>query len=259
MLLPSWSIVQGTFPTTVEVDLIFPRNTTYAPSVLMPIVFAIQNSQLAAPLDFNFQWDISPLGVYNGSSSESGILDLTWANFSGSTLYFAHAATSVLNVEKAWMFGWSLSSGNCSGSSGIESSLGGNNQHNFIEFVTRNGAQQPDLVAATTDDTCSNTESYIFNVTGTLEVDPSRYDGRNSCAVVAPMWTSAANPCGARLDASAASSISAAMTHTACAALHPVVSCPTATSAACREAQFLRRESTFLVAAFGWLAYVFML
>jgi hypothetical protein len=45
-----WVVVQAdptTFPATVEVDLIFPRNDTYAPSALFPIVFAFQNAALA--------------------------------------------------------------------------------------------------------------------------------------------------------------------------------------------------------------------
>lgn len=42
-----------TFPATVEVDLVFPRNDTYTPAALIPIVFAIQNAQLAASLDPN--------------------------------------------------------------------------------------------------------------------------------------------------------------------------------------------------------------
>ncbi|KFY90172.1 hypothetical protein V500_05258 [Pseudogymnoascus sp. VKM F-4518 (FW-2643)] len=35
---------------TVEVDLLFPLNTTYAPSDFVPIVFAVQNSRAAEPL-----------------------------------------------------------------------------------------------------------------------------------------------------------------------------------------------------------------
>lgn len=48
-----------TFPATVEVDLIFPRNDTYGPSVLFPIVFAIQNIALAPSLDPSIDFETS--------------------------------------------------------------------------------------------------------------------------------------------------------------------------------------------------------
>ena len=115
VLLSCCSTAQVAFPTTVEVDLIFPRNDTYAPTALMPIVFAIQNSQLAAPLDLNFQYDIFQLGAPDGPSV-SGILDLRWAKFSSSDPFFAFRSTQKLNAtESEWSLVWTLSSGNCSG------------------------------------------------------------------------------------------------------------------------------------------------
>jgi len=92
-----------------------------------------------------------------------------------------------------------------------------------IEFTVKNGAKQPDLVAATADDTCASSQNFTFDVLGTLNV--SRivlYDGRSSCAVLpAPMSTPSANPCGAKLNSSAASSISSAIT--SCAIHQPTV------------------------------------
>ena len=37
-----WAVQIGTatFPATVEVDLIFPQNETYAPTAIFPLVFA---------------------------------------------------------------------------------------------------------------------------------------------------------------------------------------------------------------------------
>jgi hypothetical protein len=37
-------------PGIFEVDLLFPRNETYTPQALMPVVFAMQNPTLASPL-----------------------------------------------------------------------------------------------------------------------------------------------------------------------------------------------------------------
>ena len=41
----------GASSGVVEVDLIFPRNETYAPTAYLPIIFAFQNSHLAPFLD----------------------------------------------------------------------------------------------------------------------------------------------------------------------------------------------------------------
>src|SRR5262249_31149706 len=107
--------------------------------------------------------------------------------------------------------------------------INGRPQANHVMFTIKNGAQQPDLVAATSDATCAaNTESFTYNVTeilnGTWTLDRSTLD---SCAVLAStLPTPPPNPCGAKVDASAASSISAAITSSACAEVHPVVSCP---------------------------------
>lgn len=253
----------ATFPGTVEVDLIFPRNDTYMPSPLMPIVFAIQNSNLAAPLDPGLSYHIEELGTSsNGTNIISGILDLRWANFSSSGPYFAFASTSqLINAEGTWLFSWTLASGNCSGSpENGTMEFSGHNQAHFIIFTTKNGSQQPDLVAATEDATCAKTESHTFNVTGILDVPNSigsNYDGRDSCAVLSPASSPAPNPCGAKVDSVSASSISAALTATACASLHPVVSCPPLTKNAARGAvQFSVRGAAWLTATFGWLAYI---
>ncbi|KAK4151007.1 hypothetical protein C8A00DRAFT_36353 [Chaetomidium leptoderma] len=52
------------FPTTIqnfEVDVVFPRNESYAPKDVFPIVLAIQNiSILRAIGDFEAYWDIMP-------------------------------------------------------------------------------------------------------------------------------------------------------------------------------------------------------
>jgi hypothetical protein len=75
-----------------------------------------------------------------------------------------------------------------------------------IEFTVKNGAKQPDLVAAMADNTCASSQNFTFDVLGTLNV--SRivlYNGRSSCAVLpTPMSTPSANPCGAKLNSSAA-------------------------------------------------------
>src|SRR5262249_23428719 len=160
--------------------------------------FAIQNSRYAVPLDLSFQYTL-----YNGS----GIVDnpiiadrellLKYADFSSSDPYFAIDSVPYMNTtEGIWTFTWTSFSGNCSHTTingthdqaALGAGLWGTHvAHDSapIEFTIKNGAQQPDLVAATTDDTCANSGNFTFNVTGTLNVTyPPLFNGRSSCAVL---------------------------------------------------------------------------
>ncbi|KAI2468836.1 hypothetical protein F4781DRAFT_396505 [Annulohypoxylon bovei var. microspora] len=281
LLLPillCWPTVQAVvFPATVEVHLVFPRNDTFAPSALTPIVFAIYNSQLAAPLDLNFDWDIYQPANPHGPTFTGGI-DLIYVNFTNTSSdpYYAFTTTNVFNAtEGAWALVWSLSSGNCSrptsAGSNKASSITYYNRVSYLDFTTKNGAQQPDLVTATDadSDTCANTTEryFTFNVTGTLDTpNPSKYDGRETCAVIAPPFQTGpttAKSCAPTIDASAASSISAAITSKACKSVDPVVSCPpdaTSDAAAGKAKQFLVGSTAWLkTAALGGLVYSLVL
>lgn len=138
-LLPGWSTAQ-TFPAIAEVDLIFPRNDTYPPSAITPIVFAIQNSQLAAPLHLWFSWSLYQLGRDN--PVDSGLLvpgqgDL-FANFSSSDPFFAFVHARQLNhTESVWGLEWSLFAVNCSATS---SPAHRDDHNNVLYFTTKNGA-----------------------------------------------------------------------------------------------------------------------
>jgi hypothetical protein len=245
-LPPCRSAAQLTFPATVEVDLIFPRNDTYAPTAHMPIVFAIQNSRYAAPLDLHFSYTIfryngfaGGLEAYDWDAVDFRQMVLKHADFSSSDPYFVLDSVPYMNSTtegSTWKFLWTLSASNCSygvitdPSAISEAAIGGgiiaSGKLYFpdpIEFTTKNGAPSPDLVAATADDTCASSGNFTFSVTGTLEVPlPQLYDGRNSCAILpTPYSVPPANPCGAKLNSSAASSISSAVS--SCAVHHPTV------------------------------------
>lgn len=147
----------------------------------------------------------------------------------------------------------------------------GNNPSNELWFSTEKGAQDPDLVAATTDpDAYAQSPGFAFNITGTLDV-PLRSDLRDdvdSCAVLSTVEPSPApSPCQVQVSPETASEISAAVTSTACEALDPVVSCsPTETDEEPEpepepeqeETQSEDREVSFLEAAFGLLVYFFI-
>ncbi|KAL2023350.1 hypothetical protein VTK56DRAFT_3088 [Thermocarpiscus australiensis] len=229
LALPFWCAAQVALPETVEVDLIFPRNAdTYAPSPGVPIVFAIQNSRLAASLYPSFGVTLSQVGANDSRVLlDEFQLDNGAGNFSSSDPYFLYWNTNVLNhTEGTWILHWDVMALNCSknASQEAESHPGfhnfGQRLESYVTFTTKNGGEQPDLVAATADSTCADTEGLTFNVTEILPYVPSEYylpvqginnplAHRNSCAILSPTTAPAPQPCRVKIDAAAASSIAA--------------------------------------------------
>jgi hypothetical protein len=221
-----------TYPTTVEFDLVFPRNDTFAPAELMPLVFAIQNPKAMVAIPIEIQWSIGRVGV--GPLFGDVFTTPSWASYSTDPdPYFIYTWFPYLNgTEGEFSLQWLLASGNCS----TGSVLGGSQTQNYVEFTLKNGAQQQSLV--TSLNTCP-TQYATFNVTETLPVtDPADDSLYNTCAVLAPE-PPPANPCAAKVNDTIASSISAAITASACTTPvvmtgetgHPVLSsgCPAPT------------------------------
>ena len=227
-----WAAQAGatTFPATVEVDLVFPRNDSYAPSALFPIIFAFQNAALAPSLDPGFDmtlWDSNG----NTATVLPPSIDLKWTNFTSSEPTYVYTYVTSLNQTNgtspaSYRLNWAFGAGNCSNEGGAQT-IGGGFRDNTVEFTIQSGAQQPDFGAASSA-SCANMSHFAFNLTGTLDVTrPDNYDGRNTCAVfsdVNPLVDG--NPCAAQVGSAAASSISVALTATACAVVSPIISCP---------------------------------
>ncbi|KAI1385663.1 uncharacterized protein F4822DRAFT_432518 [Hypoxylon trugodes] len=271
-----WAAAQAIeFPATVEAHLIFPRNETYAPSRFFPIIFAIKGSQLAAPLDINFDYTIFEMSPNKSAPGSDGILDLRWINWANtSDPYYPWSYTVDLGDGDAddaqWYLLWTVSSGNCTNNESVADKTQFFNQGNGIEFSTKKGGKQPDFnaVAAEDDPSCSSIlEGYFsWNVTGILDTPrPDKYDSHDKCAVLEPSRLGRQNSttCGPRPDASAVSSLEAVMTSRACSALHPVISCPPDEpngAAPFRGTQFVVGGMIWMIiAAFGGFMYILVL
>lgn len=50
------------FPTTIELDVVFPRNETYSSTGTLPVVFAVQNAEAAFQFGYSITWTIKTLG-----------------------------------------------------------------------------------------------------------------------------------------------------------------------------------------------------
>lgn len=235
-----------TFPQTVEVDLVFPRNETYAPSAVFPVVFALQNPALVPSLDPGFQLELWQNIAHNNSLDLPNI-DLGGVNFTNSTgpLYVYTYALNInttntgADATTQYNLAWSFSAGNCSAgttSSTEAASFGGGFVFNNVIFtIAKEGGVAPSI--NTTDTLSCKDLSYLaFNLTGTLTVpDPStQWDGHASCAEFSDTTPTPAsgNPCAATANASVAASILSGATSSACAAATPAISCPAKKSSA---------------------------
>ncbi|GAQ09751.1 hypothetical protein ALT_7072 [Aspergillus lentulus] len=220
-------------PGVTEVDLIFPRNESYSPSPVTPIVFTIQNPSLLSSLNPEISYYIEQQNVNtNESVSTSGSIQLSKINYTTSDPYFLYWSTGHLDIEGTFVFAWELQMNNCSyspQSDALTFGYFGSRRHELY-FSTKNGTSSPDFVTATEDDTCDQSQAQAVQVPDLLEVPATRTWGAPSCAAtVGP--SPAPNPCKAKIDSTAAASISAALASSACA--NPIrtgLSCPTPSS-----------------------------
>ncbi|OBT58740.1 hypothetical protein VE04_00726 [Pseudogymnoascus sp. 24MN13] len=199
---------------TLEVDLVFPQNDTYAPAHIIPIAFAFQNSDLAGYVQPSIAFTIIPYGN-NTKAIANGNFEMTWSNFTDSNPFIQYGeALEGLNSEGIWALDWQLSVTNCTGPDNDLKFTTDTKMHRVV-FTTKNGAKAPDVSAATAKDTCSNSQGFAFQITQTLD-SGGKFDNGRPCAVLAET-TPAPTPCGVKIDAGAAANVSASFTAKACA------------------------------------------
>ena len=203
----------------LEVDLLFPRNETYAPTEWMPFVFAVQNTKLAKYLvpTINYEgWNVS-VGANNsnGAGFSYSHDNLQWANWSSEDPYFVHHFHADL-PEGIWRLDWEFWYSSCNEDWTDFTSVGDpvnrNRTLHSVTFTIKEGGQVVDVVAATADDkTCSKENAAAVNVTGKTQGVPSRLDmPDNTCAVVgSPQPTP--TPCQVKVDSAVAASMTASL------------------------------------------------
>ncbi len=215
-------------PGTFEVDLLFPRNSTYTPQALMPIVFALQNPTLASQLEASLNWQL-----WEGNNRSSpgsvtdGLMELSLTNdlSSSEPFLFYRFVNTIAYPDGSWTLSWDLLINNCSQPPGSSKSI--LTQSNTAVFTTSSSGQAPDLMAATSADMCGTVEASAFNVTSSGDF----------CGVLGASPTT--NPCAATIHPAAVSSISASASAQASlicvfdkSQQHPGINCSTSTSSA---------------------------
>ena len=191
----------------VEVDMIFPRNETYAPGPFMPVVFAIQNSAIAAPLDIYITWSVYQL---DGNASSSGVLDLRDANFTRADPFFVFGLAQRVNGTKGhWAATWDFGFQNCSMRTQAGknyTTISQNLAYSSIEFTTKPDAPAPNLVQS--PEACVGSKGVVINIAETLPVSSlSTNDGHDSCHVLASPPSVTGNSCSVTVNETTAVSI----------------------------------------------------
>ena len=218
----------------VEINVVFPQqNETYAPTDYFPIVFALQNVEMAKYLDasiHSFIWNDSRLDAF-GSITH----DLTKANGS-SEPYFAYRYENIIKEGSYHVFTRAMWA-NCNVTDN-EVSIHGSTSNFGVSFNIKKGAQEVDLVTATTKDrSCYGQHGVSLNVTDQIhdvpeppkfgDFDPLNPPLSGTCAVLASSPTTTTNPCGITIDSAAAASMSAALHSARCEwGQNPPADCP---------------------------------
>lgn len=258
----------------VEVDLVFPHNESYATSDLMPFVFAIQNPQLAIWLNpslevFIWRWDSDR--VLQGYSFFMDLWQMQQEIRPDPYLIY-RSLGNMTSIDAIYKLEWFLTTLSCSGSA-ADGSLNFTQvtQNKTLWFSTKKGAQPLDLVAAAKHDTCATNKSWNFDISGLENVpsdDQSKSSYSPSCPVLAnvSLPSPTPTPCAVTINSTAASSITAALSYSACIDQVPTVSTcgpppahsPTAgTNAGRTWLKSRTREPVWLAGGLAWLVYLF--
>jgi hypothetical protein len=213
----------------VEIDVVFPRNATYAPTANFPVVFAIRNTALAKLLVLTLQSFLRNGSGFNSTFGHS-TQDLTRGNFSSEPYFVYYYRT--LDAEGPYELFSTAYWTSCNASSAPVSPLS-NSTSLGVQFAIQKGAQPVDLVAATAnDETCSARSGIVIDVNDqTLEYPASGRQSAGTCAVLAISSPTPTADCRVRIDSATAASMSASLQAALCKGLNPPADCPKGSSA----------------------------
>ena len=207
----------------LEIDVVFPRsNEAYAPTDTFPMVFALQNAQLAkhlAPSIISFVW--------NGTNTTFGEShhDLTNSNYSTEPYFVYHWLK--IDTEGPYRL-FSTASWTSCNVTGDKVSFDSNTTNFSVDFIIKRDAQAIDLVAISANDNACSATGIAINVTDETREVPETLDRQGgTCAVLAPASpTTAANPCRVKVDTAVDASMSAVLHDLSCKGVNPPADCP---------------------------------
>ncbi|OQD65332.1 hypothetical protein PENPOL_c006G06466 [Penicillium polonicum] len=220
-----------------EVDVIFPRNGTFGPMTITPIVFAIQNPEaidgIYPYISYGlWQADLPP----KNQTLDTHVVTSHLHNTTGPVSFIQSSIPTTLNTENEWEFVWQMDYTNCSTlangtTSNDRRGLAEKPEINLnspwasrsIRFTTKKGANQPNLTALTASDKCGDTSALAFNVTKSLRPQSGYYEEKKCAVLESP---ASPTPCKVSISPAAASSMSSSLTARYCLDPTPIISCP---------------------------------
>ena len=217
----------------VEVDVIFPRNQTYAPTNdTVPVVFAIQNPALASYVNVEIGFYIvheSDVDKWPPPSLVAWDHWLKWATISpDEPYYFSNFFSQTYEIKAAsgrFRLVWDVYWYNCSFFD-ADGSLWNDTRaaERYVDFAIQSGGRPMDLVAATASgEPCGPEFGVAINVTSqTVAVPAARqasWGGNGTCHVLAEDGpTPTADPCRVQVSSAVVASMSASREAEMCAA-----------------------------------------
>lgn len=187
---------------SVEVDLVFPQNETYAPTELFPVGFAIQNPYRAIVSSLNL---IINVEIWNYPALNRAVVVerynlLNFSRSSGSDTHFEYRPYSEFNQPGVWQLIWSVNWTSCT-----DESLGksvweddrlylNSSAPKVIMFTIEDGAREVDLNVAEGDKRCDHDNAVVIDVEGAFTV--SAWAGGDTCAVIGNGTAADPDPCG---------------------------------------------------------------
>lgn len=102
-------------PGIFEVDLVFPRNATYTPQALTPIVWALQNPSTALPLSASLTWSLWEGNNHSSPGSVvGGLFELIQEITSSEPFLLSKFVNTIAYPDGHWTLAWPLEFFNCS-------------------------------------------------------------------------------------------------------------------------------------------------
>ncbi|CBF89339.1 hypothetical protein AN0510.2 [Aspergillus nidulans FGSC A4] len=251
-LLACWATAES---NKTEINLIFPREGTFAPMHSMPVVFAIQNPSVAKELHATIQYGVRPKGGGSNETVWSYSDELANVPANATTYFSSTSLGNMLNTTGSWEFFWNLYWLNCSqsndpayydskypwvlGADGLNQDAVLDGFHlssylvtaKYLFFDTKEGGTAVNLTTLTSDNQCSEASGFVVPaLVNTLDI-PRDFPDHNSlpstCAQLANSTSTSAtkaSPCRVSISPEAEASILAdAECHNT---LFPTSGCP---------------------------------
>jgi hypothetical protein len=252
--------VTATRSGTLELDLMFPRNGTWKPTNLMPIIFAVQQLQLGDLVQRQLiRWRLAQRDNTTLDSIRTGAATIE-LNSTTPGLYLATGFSDALaGIEGEWIFQWQVSLRNCSELNDRNTLLqfSVSSETRWAYFRTNESAPTLNFETAISPDSCRDVENIAFNVTAIQSIprgiDP---EASPSCAALGAPPKVTGSPCAVTINAAASMSASAAVSYSACQATATACAPPSSTRPS--AATSLRNNWIVLWVAVTLLGFIYI-